>query len=68
MATMFSDPLRQRHLQQVIINLVSEGFELVTQSEFRAELVRHHRRRLFAREERIILTVDEYGRVHRSNR
>ena len=65
MRTILADPLRRHHLEHAIASLLREGYEIVAQSEFRADLVRR-RRGFFARKERIRLEVDTYGHVHRA--
>ncbi len=68
MATIFSDPNRRHRLQQAIMSLRGEGFTLVKQNDFSAELVRQRRRLLIPFTEHIIIAVDEHGRIQRINK
>lgn len=65
-ATRFSDPLRRHRLAQVVANLLNEGYQIVSRSDFRVVMARRRRQFLFVDEEQVILEVDEYGRVHRT--
>ena len=69
MATIFADHVRRQRLQQAVHNLLAEGFVLQTISDFHAELARTQRRLLIVqRTEYVVLDVDPYGHVQRTNR
>lgn len=65
MQTILSDHYRKARLDQAIINLETEGYEVVARAPCQATLRRVTYRLFLRREERVTLEVDPFGRILR---